>query len=100
MHLFLGNGPRLQYEDVEQVWRNLTPVLQDLDGEAGGPQHWLAVFGGDSNVGYGYPAGYDMGRVREQEDEASMLSYEGAGDGNAARAEGNQAAGRGWVGRR
>ncbi|EKX36209.1 hypothetical protein GUITHDRAFT_145901 [Guillardia theta CCMP2712] len=63
VHLFLGNGPRLQYEDVEQVWQNLTPVLRELDEEAGGPQHWLAVFGGDSDVGYGDPAGYDMGRV-------------------------------------
>eukprot|EP00960_Hanusia_phi_P022368 661761-Hanusia_phi.AAC.2 len=99
VHLFLGNGPRLQYEDVEEVWRSLAPVLDELDVAAGGADCWLAVFGGDSDLGYGHPPGYDLGRVRKRIGPAQPLTCRAVGDGDGAEEEGDQTVGRGGLGR-
>ena len=57
--LFLGNGPRTQYADVDAVMSSLQAPLQKLNEELG---EWVAVFGGDSYV----EASPDLGAVMKQ----------------------------------
>jgi len=46
VYLFIGNGKKLQYANMEQVKVSLRPVLTNLDN-LHGPQKWMAVYGGD-----------------------------------------------------
>ena len=45
--LFLGNGPRHQYRDVDAVMASLRPALREIP-ECGPSSSWVAVFGGDT----------------------------------------------------
>jgi len=57
--LFLGNGPRTQYADVDAVMSSLQAPLHTLSEELG---EWVAVFGGDSYV----ESAPDLGAVMKQ----------------------------------
>ena len=46
VYLFIGNGAKLQYDNMENVKTVLGPVIEDLDRNHGAGQ-WLAVYGGD-----------------------------------------------------
>jgi hypothetical protein len=54
--LFLGNGPRYQYQDVAAITQALRPHIEEVTAQVG---DWVAVFGGDSYV----PEAPDLGAV-------------------------------------
>ncbi|KAJ1485151.1 hypothetical protein T484DRAFT_1946212 [Baffinella frigidus] len=60
--LFLGNGPRTQYADVDAVMTSLQAPLEKLSAELG---EWVAVFGGDSYVESAPDLGAVMKRVQQ-----------------------------------
>ena len=49
VYLFIGNGAKLQYDNMEKVKTVLGPVIEDLN-RAHGAGQWLAVYGGDTWV--------------------------------------------------
>ena len=49
VYMFIGNGAKLQYDNMEKVKTVLGPVIEDLDRIHGAGQ-WLAVYGGDTWV--------------------------------------------------
>ena len=49
VYLFIGNGAKLQYDNMEKVKSILGPVVEDLDRNHGA-RKWLAVYGGDTWV--------------------------------------------------
>ena len=46
VYLFIGNGKKLQYANMEQVMGSLRPVMTKLDN-VHGSMKWMAVYGGD-----------------------------------------------------
>jgi hypothetical protein len=56
--LFLGNGPRYQYESVDEIVDKLQPVIETLKQETS-CNGLVAIFGGDTFV----PAHPDLGAV-------------------------------------
>ena len=60
--LFLGNGPRTQYKDVDTVMADLDPHLTSLISEHG---RFIAVFGGDTYIPSKPDLGVIIKRVRD-----------------------------------
>ena len=48
VYLFIGNGAKLQYGNMEQVRASLQPVLTNISNLHGGSKGWMAVYGGDT----------------------------------------------------
>merc|ERR1711902_102716 len=48
VYLFIGNGAKLQYGNMEQVRASLQPVLNSISNQHGGSRGWMAVYGGDT----------------------------------------------------
>ena len=48
VYLFIGNGAKLQYANMEQVKSSLAPVLTNITNTHGGSHRWMAVYGGDT----------------------------------------------------
>ena len=48
VYLFIGNGAKLQYGNMEQVRASLQPVLTNISQLHGGSRGWMAVYGGDT----------------------------------------------------
>jgi len=46
VYLFIGNGPKKQYEDIHKVESSVRELLDNLGLRNG--QSWIAVFGGDT----------------------------------------------------
>ena len=57
VYLFIGNGAKLQYGNMEQVRSSLKPVLTNISNLHGGNRGWMAVYGGDTYD----PANPDLG---------------------------------------
>lgn len=48
VYLFIGNGAKLQYANMDQVKTSLEPVLSNISNLHGGSRGWMAVYGGDT----------------------------------------------------
>ena len=74
-YLFIGNGAKLQYKDMNQVTQKLSPILDNLE-MAHGRGKWLAVYGGDTFVEESPDLGAVMAFVKKNY-EAPLLSIQG-----------------------
>ena len=64
-YLFIGNGAKLQYKNMDEVKERLSPVLDRLQANHG-VSKWLAVYGGDTFVKEKPDLGAVMAFVKEK----------------------------------